>query len=254
MAHDLAGKFLRPIQARADRRPAQRQLTQNLDRPLRSLAGVGDLLRVAAETLAEPDGRGVHKMSAADFDDVPKIFRPRFQLRLQRFQRGQERVLQLFRRADVDGRWDDVVARLAHVDVIVLMDALLRIVLLARQLPAAIRDHFVHVHVRARARTGLENVEREMLVQLALDDFLGRLHDEGGTMGVEQAEIVIGLRGGPFQKAERANKGPRKAVTAHRKIEHGPLRRGAVKRGRRDGHLAHRVLFRAAGGASRHAT
>ena len=39
-----------------------------------------------------------------------------------------------------------------------------------------------------------------MFVELALRHFLGRLDDERAALGIEQSEIVIGLRGGPFQK------------------------------------------------------
>ena len=37
--------------------------------------------------------------------------------------------------------------------------------------------------------------------------------------------------------------GREKSITADRKIQDGALRRSAVKRGFRDGHLAHRILF-----------
>ena len=86
--------------------------------------------------------------------------------------------LQLFGRADVNRRRNDVVARLPHVDVIVRVNRLARADRFAGQLRAAIGDHFVGVRVRARAGTGLKNVEREMLVELALHHFLRRLDDE----------------------------------------------------------------------------
>ena len=78
---------------------------------------------------------------------------------------------------------------------------------------------------------------------LPSDHFLRRLHDERAALGVEQAKIVIGLRGGPFQQAKRANKGPRKTPAAHRKIQDRALGRGAIEGGFRDGHFAHRILF-----------
>ena len=73
------------------------------------------------------------------------------------------------------------------------------------ELAATIRDYFVRVGVGARAGAGLENVEREMFVEFSFDHFFGRLHDEGGTMRIEQTEIVIRLRRGPFDQTERAN-------------------------------------------------
>ena len=86
---------------------------------------------------------------------------------MQFFERRDEAILQLFRRADVDRGWDHVVARLTHVDVVVRVNRIARADRLAGQLAAAIGDDFVRVGVRARAGAGLENVEREMLVELA---------------------------------------------------------------------------------------
>ena len=152
-------------------------------------------------------------------------------------------LLELLRRADVDRGWDHVVARLTHVDVIVRVNRLARADRFAGELAAAIGDDFVRVRVRARAGAGLENVEWKMFVELALHHFLGRLDDERAALGIEQTEIVIGLRGGPFHQAERANERPRKTPTADRKIQHRALGRSAVKSGLRDGHLAHRILL-----------
>jgi hypothetical protein len=52
-------------------------------------------------------------------------------------------------------------------------------------LRTTISDHLIRVRVRTRAGSGLKNVEREMLVEFALDHLFRRLNDEGGTMGVE---------------------------------------------------------------------
>src|SRR4030095_3114453 len=82
-----------------------------------------------------------------------------------------------------------------------------------------------------------------MVVELSLGDFLGCLHNQRGALRIEQTEIMIGLRGRPFDKAEGANEWPRKPVTAHRKIQDSAVSRGAMKRGCRQGHLAHRIFF-----------
>ena len=49
-----------------------------------------DLLGVAAKFLTQPDGRCVHQMSAADFDDVVKLLRLRVERRGQFRERGNE--------------------------------------------------------------------------------------------------------------------------------------------------------------------
>ena len=124
-------------------------------------------------------------MGAADLDHVPKLFRLFLKLAVQFFQRRNEKILQLFRGADVHGGGDHVVARLPHVDVVVRMHRILRANRFPGKLAAAIRDHFVRVCVRARAGAGLENVEREMFVEFSLDHFFRRLHDERRAMRIE---------------------------------------------------------------------
>src|SRR5439155_9563998 len=99
-------------------------------------------------------------MGPANLDDVPEFLRLRFKRALQLFQRRDETVLQLFRGADMDHGRDHVVARLAHVDVIVRMNVLARSNRFARKLRAPVGDDFVRVRVRARAGAGLKNVER----------------------------------------------------------------------------------------------
>src|SRR5687767_303901 len=114
-------------------------------------------------------------------------------------------MLELFRRADMNRGWDHVVARLSHVDVIVWMNRIFGANWFTRELAGPVRDYFIGVRVRARARTGLKNVEWEMLVEFAFHDFLGRLHDEGAAMRIEQPKIGIGLRRRPFNQAQRPN-------------------------------------------------
>ena len=60
---------------RCRRRCRRGPVPARLDRFLRALPRVFDLLRVAAEFLAEPDRRRIHQMGAADLDDVPELLR-----------------------------------------------------------------------------------------------------------------------------------------------------------------------------------
>ena len=191
-------------------------------------------------------------MRPSDLDDVPELFRLRFERGVQFLQRRIEAMLELFRRADVNRGRDHVIARLTHVDVIVRVDRIFRADRFAGELAGAVRDYFIRVRVRARAGTGLENVEREMLVQFAFYDFFRRLNDERAPMGIEQPQIGVRLRGGPFYQAQGANEGSRKAIPANRKIKDRPLGGSAVERGFRDGHFAHRILF-GTGRPGRHA-
>ena len=54
-------------------------------------------------------------------------------------------------------------------------------------------DHLVGVHVRGGARAGLEDVDRELVVVLALGDRLAGGGDPLGDVAVEQAEVAVGL-------------------------------------------------------------
>ena len=152
----------------------------------------------------------------------------------------------------MDGARNYIIAGLAYINVIIRMDRVFRADRFAGVLTGAIRNYFIGVRVRARARTGLKNVEREMLIELSFHHFFGRLDDESGPMGVEQAKIRVCLGRRPFDQTERANEGPRKPITADRKIKNGALGGSAVKRGLRDGHFAHRVLLDS-GRSGRHA-
>ena len=124
-------------------------------------------------------------MRSTNLDNVPKLFCFGVECALQFSERWHQMIFQLLGGADVNRRWDNVVARLSHVDVIIRVHQLARADLFAGQLRATVGDHFVCVRVGARARTGLENVERKMVVQFALDHFFGCLHDQGGALGVE---------------------------------------------------------------------
>src|SRR5436190_24249222 len=84
-----------------------------------------------------------------------------------------------------------------------------------------------------------------MLVELSFDHFLPCLHDQGRAFRIKQTEIVITLGGGPLDQTQCANKRPRKPITADWKIKDCAVGGGAVERGCRKGHLAHRILFHA---------
>ena len=123
---DMSQHFLRKIemsvQAGADRSPAKRELAQNVNRFLRAVFSVPDLLRVTGKFLAEPDRRRIHQMRPADLDDLPKLFRFRIECAVQFSERRNQTIFQLLRCADMNGGRNYVVARLAHVDVVIGMN------------------------------------------------------------------------------------------------------------------------------------
>jgi hypothetical protein len=86
-------------------------------------------------------------------------------------------VDELVERCQVHGRGEDVVRGLAHVDVVVGMD------ILAGQR----RQHLVRVHVGGGPRAGLEDVDRELVVEFAGGDLVPGCGDALGLFGVEEA-------------------------------------------------------------------
>ena len=56
-------------------------------------------------------------------------------------------------------------------------------------------DHLVGVHVRGRSRAGLEGIDRELVVVLALGDLVAGTGDALGEVGVQQAQLGVHARG-----------------------------------------------------------
>jgi hypothetical protein len=100
---------------------------------------------------------------------------------------GRQQVVgDLVQRRQVDGRRENVVRRLAHVDVVVGVNPVAR----------EVGDHLVGVHVRGGARAGLEDVDRELIVVLAGSHGRRGSGHATGDLAVEQAELTVDLGGG----------------------------------------------------------
>ena len=182
------------VQPGADRGAAERDLAEPLERRLDAGLALAHLRRIAAELLAERDGDGVHPVRAARLDDVGELLRLRLQRRREAVERRQQVVDDLVERGEVHGGGEDVVRALAHVDVVV------RVHVLACER----RDHLVGVHVRRGARAGLEDVDRKLVVELAVRDAVAGGGDALRLVGVEQAELAVHAGGGGLDPAEPA--------------------------------------------------
>src|ERR1700737_1006375 len=55
----------------------------------------------------------------------------------------------------------------------------------------AIRDHFVYVLVRLGARSGLPDVERELVIELSGDDLVGNLLNQVGLFFLQATQSLI---------------------------------------------------------------
>jgi hypothetical protein len=122
--------------------------------------------------------------------------------------RRKQTIVEFLRRRDVHDGGEAVVGRLAAIDVVVGMDGVLRAELSAEHLDGAVGDHLVGVHVRLRARPGLEHDQREVVVELAGDDFVRRRDDQLGEVGFELTQLGVRLRRRPLQDPERAHDRP----------------------------------------------
>src|ERR1051326_7296026 len=100
----------------------------------------------------------------------------------------------------------------------------------ACKLGTTVGYNFICVRVCAGAGAGLKNVEGKMVVQFSVHNLFSGLHDQRGTLGIEQPEIMIRLRSRPFDQTQGTDEWSRKSIAAHRKIQHRPVSGGAMKR------------------------
>src|SRR5262249_4886076 len=78
--------------------------------------------------------------------------------------------------------------------------------------------HLVRVHVRRGPRTGLENVDRKLVVQFARGDAVSRGRDPFGLVRIEQPELRVYPGCGRFDPAQPAGDGRRDRLTRHLKV------------------------------------
>ena len=116
-------------------------------------------------------------------------------------QRRQQRPHAPQRHGHVHRGREDIVRRLAEVDVVVRD---------ARAWPAAasardarLRDDLVDVHVALRARAGLPHRQRELGIELAGRHARRRGCDRLGLGRVEQAQLAVDLGGGALDLGQR---------------------------------------------------
>ncbi|MNV13870.1 hypothetical protein D3C71_1045320 [compost metagenome] len=196
-----------------------------------------ELLRPAIEDLAHAHRHGVHQVSAAGFDMVMHFLSLALDHLHQTGQGRQQLLVQCQRRADVDGGRNDVVAALAAVDVIV------RVHRFAEQTAGQGGDHFVGVHVGTGAGTGLEDVHREVLHEIAFEQTLSRI-DDGFALGfADLLEFDVGAGSSCLGQDQRADELHGHRFAADGKVIHRTLCLCAVEGVFRDLKLAHAVAL-----------
>ena len=114
--------------------------------------------------LAEFDRSRVLKVCSARLDDPLVLFLQAAEGCDQRLDRRDQLVLDCDHGGNVHCRREGVIGGLAHVDIIVRVAKFC-----ARQLIGAVGNDLVRIHIRLRARAGLPDHQRKMLVELARD-------------------------------------------------------------------------------------
>jgi len=157
------------------------------------------------------------------------------------------KLLQFQQRRQAHRGGKNIVGRLAVVDVIVGMDVLVLATRAAQQFRGAISDDLVAVHMEADARARLEDVDHEVLVPLALLNFLGGFDDRVGGPDVDQTELAIGKRSRFFHHGDGANERGMSAQSADGKVVHRARRLDAVVGVGRNFLVSERILLGAGG-------
>ena len=198
------------VDAGADRRAADRQLGEMRQHRFDPLDRQTDLARPAADLLTEEHRRGVHQMRTASFDDALRFFCPAVEGGFEVVE-GRNQVLDDLKIGrDMNRGRNDIVARLAHVDVVVRVHR----VTATRQLGGAAGDDLIRVHVGRGAGAGLEDVERELGVPalhrrlraaaVSINSYLAASSRPSSRLTFAQAALIKPIA----RRKEREKRGP----------------------------------------------
>jgi len=238
----------------ADRRTAEvhdpQALLALVDAPAVAVEGFG----VGAHLASQRGEDAVLHLGAPDLYDVGEL--PL--LGLEGLLQGDDLVLEIVQQPDgreSQRRRVGVVGALVEVEVVGRGHALVHAVGLGEDLEGAVGEHLVHVHVGARARAPLEQVDDDVLVEApvrhlaagALDRVRLRLVVRPG------AEDAIGARAGELDHAEGVDQLGVRRAAGQGEVLQGALGVDAVQRRRRDRHLADEVALQTMSGL-RHET
>ena len=183
---------------------------------------------VAPKDLPQPDRCSILQVRPPGLDDGVERLHLLLQGAVQRPQRRDQLVAQGQRGGDVDRRRDHVVARLAHIDVVIRMHAQTNLrtvfVPLTEQLDRTAGDDLVGVHVSGSPRAGLEDINGKLAVPRTIDHLIAGLHDRVGPPLVQQLLVTIGEGAGPLHVAQSVDEPSPEAQLRNVEILYGALR------------------------------
>src|SRR5437016_2269854 len=113
--------------------------------------------------------------------------------------------------------------------------------LAAEKLNGAVRDDFVHVHVRRGTATCLERINNELFVESPLHNLLRRRNNGLTFLRVQQSQLHVGPRSRELDQSHSSNEFLRKAQTRYRKVLNRTLGLSAIIHRTRDLDFAHVV-------------
>ena len=122
------------------------------------------------------------------------------------------------RRRNRHGRRERVVGRLAAIDVVVGMDGVFAAELASGEFNRAVGDDLIGVHIALRARAGLPDDKRKMIVKFAINDLKRCLFDQFSGVGFNKPLRHIHTHGGEFDDAECMHHRDRNFFAANVKI------------------------------------
>ena len=147
----------------------------------------------------------------------------------------------------MNGRGEDIVAGLPHIDVVIRVNRRLRSDLATEGRDGQVADDLVGVHVAARSGAGLEHIHGKVVVECPRDHAIGPTDDGLGELGRQLAEIAVDLGRGLLDVSESPDHFPADGSAGYREVLLGPGGLGAVQAIRRHREGAHGVLFETGG-------
>src|SRR5579864_992097 len=179
------------VEARADGGAADSEIVEAVERNGNAATVTVEQTDPAGKFLAEGERCGVLQMRAADFYDIGELFSFGVERIAEFFDGGEKAARGFGGGGDVHGGGKGVVGGLRHIYVVIGMNRLLAAHYAAGNFDGAIGDDFVDVHVGLRTASRLPDAQREMLVELAGDDFVSGLRDKHGFFCGKFSQILI---------------------------------------------------------------
>src|SRR5699024_3727763 len=183
---NLSAEVSRGVQASTSSGAADSQFAQARQGGFDALDAKLEPTCIAGEFLAEGNWDSIHQVGTAGLNNVL----PLVSLLQQRFVKHLKTWNQVidgsFGRSNVGCGREGVIGRLTHVHVVVRVQ--LNTVLLSEG-----SDDLVGVHVGRSTGTGLEDIDRELIVVLTGGNFLACRDDGVGDFRVERSGVLVDL-------------------------------------------------------------